>query len=149
MRLKVSFIGFSGSRARSVIESIEQASSLSLEATVTKDARSCEEGLAGGFDAVFLTAEVGYRCLSLVVGKIRRENKRIPIVLTYGAEPNGKAFELASKYDCWLFSEMDRLKRGLTPQEVGEALRARQEDDKIKSRLMEVSLRSGPCSTGD
>jgi len=98
--------------------------------------------------AVFLNTEMGVRRLQNLVERLRKASGRMPIVLTYGAEPVGKLFEIACKHDCWLFSETDRLVRGLTAQEIIEALQ-RRESDETRSRLVDVSLCSGPCSTGD
>jgi hypothetical protein len=72
----------------------------------------------------------------------------MPVALVYDAEPDGKAFLLANRYDCQLFSELDQLGRTLTPTEIGEMLLMRLAGAEIERRLMEISCCTGPCSTG-
>jgi len=149
LRLKVAFVGFTGTRARRITDALEQASVLSLETTVIRESKANATELAGAFGAVFMSTELGTKRLAGLVGELRGANSHMPIILTYGTEPDGKVFELARTQDCWLFSELDGLKRGLTADEIARELEARSEASELGSRLMDISLVSGPCSTGD
>ena len=149
MQIRALFIGFSTSRTRSVVKSIEQVLPLSLEVAGRADCDTAGPDLADRFDCIFVNKDTGTRPLGRVLDRVKSLAPRLPVVLTYGSEPDGKDFHLASKYDCLLFSEIDRLKRGLTPGEIGEALAERLEAGRVKSHLMGISLCSGPCSTGD
>lgn len=149
MKLRAVFVGFSEGRARQVAEALERSASIHIQVKVADDAGEAEAELAGRLDAVFVCTEVGWRRLGPWVEQVRETNRSVPIVITYGQEPDGWTFQIASRHDCWLFSETDRLGRGLNPDELGEALRANVEAGEMRSRLMEISSCSGPCSTGD
>jgi len=149
MQFVIAFVGVAGPRARRIVEAIAQASSMSVEPVVVKDDKADSTELANGYGAVFVSTDLGAARLAALVGEIRRENPHVPVVLTYGTEPDGKAFELARTQDCWLFSEIDSLKRGLTAEEIARELEARGEASELSTRLMEISMLSGPCSTGD
>lgn len=149
VNLRVALVGFTAGRAKRLAATVQGAMSLGLEATNLSAAKADPAGLAATFDAVFVSTELGPRRLAALVADLRRESAHTPIVITYGAEPGGKIFQLAATLDCWLFSEIDRLERGLTPDELAEELQERKEASEMGSRLMEISLLSGPCSTGD
>ena len=72
---------------------------------------------------MFLDRKLGDRKLGSLLKRVRRECEATPAVLVYETEPDGRAFAIASEHDCLLYSENDRLKRGLTPDEIGEAIR--------------------------
>jgi hypothetical protein len=147
MQVAALFIGFTKPRATATAKAIGRAGRFVLETAVTKDLDDGAD-LAGRFDAVFLSAEVGSKPLGQVLAKIRQTSRELVIVLVYGAEPDGWLFHLAARHDCWLTSAEDRMKRGLTLEEVADGLAARQEGRDLRSRLMEITLSSGPCSTG-
>jgi len=149
LRFRVAFVGFAGPRARRIADAIGRSSSLSVEPVVVKEGKADSVELANGFGAVFVSTDLGAGRLAALVVEIRRENPHVPVVLTYGTEPGGKVFELARTEDCWLFSEIDPLKRGLTAEEIARELEAKDEASELSSRLMEISMLSGPCSTGD
>jgi hypothetical protein len=149
LRLKVAFVGFRGGRAKQVAKAIEAASAVELDAAEIAETKADAAVLAAGYDAVFVSTAAGLKRLDGLVGEIRRDNAHVPIVITYGEEPEGSAFQVAATQDCWLFSDIDRLKRGLTAEEIGLGLEARGEASELGSRLMEISMMGGPCSTGD
>lgn len=149
MNLRVLFIGFPKTRAKRLVEALARSANLEIAVTASDDAGENEADLASRLDVVFVSTEIGSRRLGPWVEQVRRDNHSIPIVLTYGREPDGWTFQISSRYDCWLFSETDCLGRGLNPDELGEALRARVETGEIRSRLIDISACSGPCSTGD
>jgi hypothetical protein len=143
------FVGFSRNRARRISEAIRQSAGFDMQITVADDAGETEAELASRLDAVFVNAEIGWRRLGPWVELVRGNNRSVPIVLTYEQEPDGWAFQIASRHDCWLFSETDRLGRGLNTDELGEALRDRAEAGEVRSRLIDIASCSGPCSTGE
>ena len=145
--MKALLIGFPAARAEKLAKTFGDAR-IETETVSADGAMALRPVAVAPAGAVFLNTEMGVRRLQNVVERLRKASARIPIVLTYGAEPGGRLFEMACKHDCWLFSEADRLARGLTAQEVIEALK-RREADETRSRLVDVSLCSGPCSTGD
>jgi hypothetical protein len=147
--MRAAFIGFPQARMKRIIGVLERAGSPRLE--VAAGVRS-GEGVADQVcrpEIVFINAETGHRELAQTVEGVRLGNARMPVVLVYGAETTGKLFDLARRYDCWLFGENDHLGRGLTADEVAEAIAERLEASQVRSRLMQVSMSSGPCSTGD
>jgi hypothetical protein len=149
MKLKALFVGLTTARAKKVAASIERALPLEIEIAVA-DAR--ETGLAGRAshsNVVLVGTGMGPKALGSLLEDARSKLGSVPVVLVYDAEPDGRIFQLALRHDCWLYSEMDRLRRGLTADELGEALRVRAEGGQTTSRLMDVSMSSGPCSTGD
>ena len=148
MEVKALFLGFSRRRVKSLVESIEKGSRVSVEAVSRKEVTGETEALGGDFDILFLDRKLGDRKLGSLLKRVRRECEATPAVLVYETEPDGRAFAIASEHDCLLYSENDRLKRGLTPDEIGEAIKAELDGPDIGKRLMEVSLSSGPCSTG-
>jgi hypothetical protein len=149
LRLKTLFLGLPRERVKRVVSSIEAASSLSMGVTVCCDPGEKLGELVSSCDAIFINRHLDDSTLEISLSTIRRHHDTVPVTLVYESEPNGKAFLLAKKYDCWLFSEMDRLERTMTPAEVGEALLVRSAKDETHKRLMEISLCTGPCSTGD
>lgn len=148
MEIKALFLGFSRRRMKSLVESIETGSNVSVDATARKEVGGESGDLAGEFDILFLDRNLGDRKLASLLRRVRRSCEATPAVLVYEDEPDGRAFAIASEHDCLLYSEKDRLKRGLTPLEIGEAIKSELEGPGIERRLMEVSLSSGPCSTG-
>jgi hypothetical protein len=148
MEIKALFLGFSKRRVNSLVDSIEKGSLVSIEATTRKEVKEESEALGGEYDILFLDRTLGDRKLGNLLRRVRRQCEATPAVLVYDSEPDGQAFAIASEHDCLLYSEKDRLKRGLTPAEIGEAIEAELETPGIQRRLMEVSLCTGPCSTG-
>jgi hypothetical protein len=148
MEIKALFLGFSKRRVNSLVDSIEKGSLVSIEATTRKEVKEESEALGGEYDILFLDRTLGDRKLGNLLRRVRRQCEATPAVLVYDSEPDGQAFAIASEHDCLLYSEKDRLKRGLTPAEIGEAIEAELETPSIQRRLMEVSLCTGPCSTG-
>jgi hypothetical protein len=148
MQVAALFIGFTKPRAGAIAKAIGRAGRFAVETAVTVDLDDGAD-LAGRFDAVFLSAEVGPKSLGQVLAKIRQTNRELVIVLVYGAEPDGRLFHLAARHDCWLTSDEDRMKRSLTLEEVADGLAVRLEGRNLRSRLMEITSCSGPCSTGE
>jgi hypothetical protein len=148
MEIKALFLGFPKRRVKSLVDSIETGSNVSVKATARKEMGSESEDIAGDYDILFLDRGLGDRKLASLLRRVRRSCEATPAVLVYEDEPDGNAFAIASEHDCLLYSEKDRLKRGLSPTEIGEAIEAEVEGPGIERRLMEVSLSSGPCSTG-
>ena len=146
--MKALLIGFSAARTARIAK-VFRAPGVQVE-TVSVDGSAAHDWAASfaRADAVFLNTEMGLKRLTGFVERARKARTGLPIVLTYGDEPTGRHFEIARRYDCWLFSEADRLARGLTAREIADALEAR-ESEETRSRLVDVSLCSGPCSTGD
>jgi hypothetical protein len=148
MDVKALFLGFSKRRVTSLVESIESGSGVSIDVTTTREVSEDNEVLGGDYDILFLDRELGDRKLGKLLRRVRQQCEAIPAVLVYDSEPDGKAFAIASEHDCLLYSEKDRLKRGLTPTEIGEAIESELSAPGIERHLMDVSLSSGPCSTG-
>ena len=148
MEIKALFLGFSKRRVKSLVDSIEKGSLVSIEATARKDVKKEREALDGEYDILFLDRSLGGRKLGSLLKRMRHQCEITPAVLVYDSEPDGQAFAIASEHDCLLYSEKDRLKRGLTPSEIGEAIKAELASPDIEQRLMDVSMSSGPCSTG-
>jgi hypothetical protein len=148
MQVAALFIGFTKPHASAIAKAIGRAGRFAVETAVTVDLDDGAD-LAGRFDAVFLSAEVGPKSLGQVLAKIRQTNRELVIVLVYGAEPDGRLFHLAERHDCWLTSDEDRMKRSLTLEEVADGLAVRLEGRNLRSRLMEITSCSGPCSTGE
>ena len=148
MEVKALFLGFSKRRVKSLVESIEKGSPVSIMAMTRKEVSEESAALGGEYDVLFLDRTLGDRKLGKLLKRVRRQSEATPAVLVYDSEPDGSAFAIASEHDCLLYSEKDRLKRGLTPTEIGEALEAEVATPGIERRLMEVSMSSGPCSTG-
>jgi hypothetical protein len=148
MEIKALFLGFSKRRVKSLVESIEKGSRVSVEAVSHKEVAPDSDALGGDFDILFLDRKLGDRKLGSLLRRVRLECEATPAVLVYETEPDGPAFAMASEHDCLLYGENDRLKRGLTPAEIGDVIEAELGNAFIDRRLMEVSLSSGPCSTG-
>jgi hypothetical protein len=147
MTMRAAFVGFTQARIRRIVGALEAAGSPRLEIEGAGGA-----GAAGGSvppEIAFVNAELGPRELAQTVEGIRLGSARMPVVLVYGAEPAGRLFSLARRYDCWLFSDADRLERGLNAGEVAEAMAERLEARQMRSCLRQVAASSGPCSTGD
>ena len=149
MEIKALFLGFSKRRVKSLVDSIENGSPVSIDATARKEATEESEALGGDYDILFLDRALGDGKLGRILRRVRRGSAATPAVLVYDTEPDGRAFALASEHDCLLYSEKDSMKRGLSPTEIGEAIEAELAGPDIERRLMEVSLSTGPCSTGD
>jgi hypothetical protein len=148
MEIKALFLGFSRRRIKSLVDSIEKGSRVSVDAVSRKEVPRDSETLGDDFDILFLDRKLGDRKLGRLLRRVRRESEATPAVLVYETEPDGQAFAIASEHDCLLYSENDRLKRGLTPDEIGEVIEAELDSPSVDRRLMEISLSSGPCSTG-
>ena len=148
MEVKALFLGFSKRRVKSLVESIESGSVVTIEATARREVSAENDVVGGDYDILFLDRTLGDRKLGKLLKRMRRQCEATPAVLVYESEPDGRAFAIASEHDCLLYSEKDRLKRGLTPAEIGEAIVTELETPGVERRLMEVSLSSGPCSTG-
>jgi hypothetical protein len=149
MTMRAAFIGFPQARIKRITSALERAGSPRLEVTAGVRPGENAADQTRRPEIVFINAEAGHRELTQTVEGVRLGNARMPVVLVYGAEPTGKLFDLARRYDCWLFGESDHLGRGLTADEVAEALGEKLEAGQMRSRLMQVSMSSGPCSTGD
>ncbi|MFZ1947020.1 MAG: hypothetical protein WAW06_05690 [bacterium] len=149
MKLKALCVGLTAARAKKVVTSLERALPLEAEVKMAEARETDLAGRAARCDVIFVGAVMGQKALGTLLDAIRGKAGSVPVVLVYEAEPDGRIFQLALRHDCWLYSEMDRLKRGLTADELAEALRARAEGGETTSRLMDISLSSGPCSTGD
>lgn len=153
MRITALFIGLAKARVERIASSIEKVSEITL---VTSRAGGSTGDLAGRnlselisvTDAVFVDRDREDMELERLLGSIRECQTEMPIVLVYESEPDGKCFMLANKFECWLFSDSDHLERTLTPSELGEALAEVAEKRAVERRLFEISLSSGPCSTG-
>ena len=148
MQVKALFLGFSRRRVKDLVESIEKGSPVSIAVTSRREVAEDSDALGGDYDIVFLDRTLGDRKLGKILRSARRRCEATPAVLVYDSEPDGRAFAIASEHDCLLYSEKDRLKRGLTPAEIGEAIKVEVENSGIERRLMEVSMSTGPCSTG-
>ena len=149
MQLKALFVSLSKSRVSRLIAAIEAEAAVELVPVHWDERDAGIEDLTGDFDAVFINRGLDAEELQDTLKRIRATDKRVPVVLAYEVEPDGRAFVLAKRYGCWLFSEIDRLQRGLTPGQLGEALVERADDRNAHRRLFEISLCTGPCSTGD
>jgi len=146
VQVRAGFIGFSQARTRSVTAAIEGASKITVEPVTVRDTWTGDE--PGEMSSVFINREMDEKELARWLETIRDVSADIPIVLIYGSEPDGKSYLLSNRFDCWLFSEKDRLERTLTAAEVGGALANEAPDSAFERRLFEVSLSAGPCSTG-
>jgi hypothetical protein len=139
-------MGFSEKRIRSITSAIEGASKTVIEPVVLRDTWT-DEG-PRGIGSVFINREIGDQELGRWLDAIREVSAEIPIVLVYGSEPDGKSYVLSNRFDCWLFSEKDRMERTLTASDIGRALSDGEPDSAFERKLFEVSLSAGPCSTG-
>ncbi len=146
MQARAGFIGFSQARTRSIASAIEGASEIAIEPVIVRD--TWTDGELGEVSSVFINREMDEKELARWLETIRDASADIPIVLVYGSQPDGKCYLLSNRFDCWLFSEKDRLERTLTAAEVGRALANETPDSAFERRLFEVSLSAGPCSTG-
>ena len=149
MKLNALFLGLKESRVERIVGKIEQASGVALAATVSSNEEPDLDGADGDFDAVFVSRDMAPDRLEKTLERVRGSSETIPLVLVYGSEPDGKAYLIARRYGCWLFSEIDRHPRTFTATELGDNLRESFETTHCARRLMEISLCSGPCSTGD
>jgi hypothetical protein len=149
MRLKAVFLGFANREMDRVVDCIEAASPVEIEAASSGDTGPGLELSVDTSDVVFVSRAVGDRKLESLLRKIRQVKGETPIVLTYGEEADGKAFLFARRFDCLLFSPADRLNVTLTPAEVGQALQEAALGTRVDQRLMEISMCTGPCSTGE
>jgi hypothetical protein len=146
VQVRAGFIGFEQARIRSIVSAIEGASEIEVQPFAVSDPWTA--GRPQGICSIFINREIDEEELNRWLETIRDDSVDIPIVLVYGSEPDGKSYMLANRFDCWLFSEKDRLERTLTASEVGKALADDAPDSAFERRLFEVSLSAGPCSTG-
>lgn len=144
--MKSGFIGLSQARIRSITSAIEGASDIAIEPVMVRDAWNGDQ--PGEMGSVFISREMDDQELIRWLETIRKASAEIPIVLVYASQPDGKSYLFSNRFDCWLFSEKDRLERTLTAAEVGKALASGTPDSAFERRLFEVSLSAGPCSTG-
>ena len=145
---RVLFVGFERRRVRSIVSSIETASGWKITAATCgiEQENSVD---SESFEALFVNREVRESQLVRVLESVRNRHPEIPAVLTYGAEPDGKAYLYANRYNCMLFSEMDRFGRTLTARELAETLQEVSLNGDVTRKLMELSMSCGPCSTGE
>lgn len=146
MQVTAGFIGFSRSRIEDIATAIKKASGVSLEPVRVSAADGI--GRLEEVDAVFISREIEEIYLTRWLETLRDATSDMPIVLVYDSEPDGKCYLYANRFDCWLFSENDRLGRALSAAEIGRALWRGAPDSAFERRLFEVSLSAGPCSTG-
>lgn len=146
MQVRAGFIGFSEERTWSIVSAIEDASDTVIESIALRDTWTGDG--PGGIGSVFVNREIDELELKRWLDNIRDVSVDIPIVLVYGSEPDGKSYMLSNRFDCWLFSEKDRLERTLTAADIGKALADGEPDSAFERKLFEVSLSAGPCSTG-
>jgi hypothetical protein len=146
--LKMLFVGFEQRRVRRLASSIEAASRLKIyPATASRlDAENVVD--LDSFGAVFVNRGMKESRLLRVLERVRERLPEIPVVLTYANEPDGKAYLYANQYDCMLFSETDRHGRTLNARELADVLKEGLPDSDVTRRLMDLSMSSGPCSTG-
>jgi hypothetical protein len=148
LRVRALFIELAEARVRSIVSSVEESSDITISTTLVGGSKGALAELLDRSDCVFVNRGQKESKLIRLLETVRRCRADIPVVLTYGTEPDGKSYLLANRFDCWLFSEKDHLQRTLTSAEIGEALRERTKDVAVEQRLLEVSLCAGPCSTG-
>ena len=149
MKIRAVFIGSTKRAIDRVVRCIEAASC--IEITVVEHDCTCRDlrAVVMASDAVFINRAVETRSIEKMLRLIRQNCNDIPIVITYEDEPDGRAFVLARRYDCLLFSPQDELGITLTPAEVATALEESLSEACAEQKLMEISLCTGPCSTGD
>jgi hypothetical protein len=149
MKIRAVFIGSTKRAIDQIVECIEAASSIEIDAV--KRECTCRDlrAVVAASDAVFVDRAVETRSIEKVLRLIRQHCSDIPVVITYQDEPDGRTFVLARRYDCLLFSPKDKLGITLTPAEVATALEESLSAACAEQKLMEISLCTGPCSTGD
>ena len=148
MRVNALFMALTEARIRSIVSSIEKSSDVIIRTTLAGGPHEALGNLLNRSDVVFVNRGQKESKLIRLLESLRQCRADIPIVLVYACEPDGKAYLLANRFDCWLFSEKDRLQRTLTSGEIGEALADRTQDAAVEQRLFEVASCAGPCSTG-
>ena len=148
MRVKALFVELAEARARTIVSSVERSSDVTISITLASGSKVAFAELLDKSDVIFVNRCQRESKLIRLLETVRRCRPGIPVVLIYETEPDGKSYLLANRFDCWLFSEKDRLQRTLTSAEIGEALAETIQDVAIEQRLLEVSLCAGPCSTG-
>jgi hypothetical protein len=141
--MKALFIEVSRRRALRLLAKIEEATGLGIGLLPDSGGESL-----GRADVVFLDGESEWRRLEAMVDRMRDRFPERPIVLLYEAEPQGRLFALAARYGCRLYSETDRLGRTMTAEELADSLTG-DGPGQVERRLMEITLSTGPCSTGD
>jgi hypothetical protein len=146
VQVRAGFIGFTQARIRSIARALEDASDIVIEALEVRGPWSGDR--PNGIGSIFINREIDERELNRWLDTIRDVSVDIPIVLVYGSEPDGKSHMLCNRFDCWLFSERDKIERTLTAADIGKALADGEPDSEFERRLFEVSLSAGPCSTG-
>ena len=149
MKSKMLFVDLRQERVRTIVTSIETASDLKIASTATSGLDPDSHENLEDCLAVFISRDLKESRLVQVLDFLSENHPEIPVVLTYGAELDGRAYLYARKYDCLLFSEKDRFGRTLTAGELAEALQKRSPQSDVTRKLMELSMSCGPCSTGD
>jgi hypothetical protein len=149
MKFNALFVGLSRARVKKLVSSIETASSLTMGVTVSYDPGEKLGDLVSSCDIIFIGTRLENTRIELSLKTVREHRDDLPVALIYESEPNGNAFLFARKYNCYLFSETDRDQRTLAPAEVGEVLPNQSAGGETEQRLVEISLCTGPCSTGD
>jgi hypothetical protein len=145
---KALFVGIRQSRVSGLVASVHKASGLRLDPTVISGLRTADRVDLGTYRAVFVSRDIKQAELIEMLDGIRRTHPALPVVLVYGASPDGRAFLLSNRFGCMLYSELDRFGRTLTGQELAEALQATVSEGDVIRKMMELSMCSGPCSTG-
>ena len=148
MKWKALFVGISRSRVSDLIASVEKASGLNLDPTVISGLHSADRADLDTYRAVFVSRDLKQTELVETLESIRREHPTVPVVLVYGDSPDGRAFLISNRFGCMLYSELDRFGRTLTGLELAEALQASLHEEDVIRKMMELSMCSGPCSTG-
>jgi hypothetical protein len=148
LRLRVLFVGLNQRRVKNIVSAIESAADVKIDPVA---AATGPRGSSRTQDcqAVFVSRDLKEHGLVHTLQAVTEAHPQTPVVLVYGAEPDGKTYLYANKYGCMLFSELDRLGRTLTACELAETLQARSSSSAFARKLMELSMSYGPCSTGD
>lgn len=149
MQIAALFIGLEESRVSEITTSIQKPCDITIQATSSDYPHRRLKALLEDMDVVFVNRNVKDSKLVQLLERIREYAPDVPIVLTYGSEPDGNAYLYSNKFDCWLFSEKDRLGRTLTAEDLAQGIVRQTSDRRLGKMLMELSLCAGPCSTGD
>jgi hypothetical protein len=148
LKVNVLFIGFKQARVRRIASALRSAADLGI----VPSGGSRRAGTAAwdpeDYDAVFISRDIDESCLAEALEDVRDKKPDMPLVLVHGGDPDGKAFLLANRYECLLYSELDSLGRTLTAGELAGTLKERLSEGGLGRKLMELSLSCGPCSTG-
>jgi hypothetical protein len=149
LKAKMLFVGLDPQRVQSIVSSIEEHSDIEIATETACGLELDGRGRLLDRAAVFISRDLEEPRLPHLLESIRQMHFDIPIVLVYEAEPDGKAYLYANKYDCLLYSEMDRVGRTLSAKELAGELEEISRENDISRKLMELSLSAGPCSTGE